>query len=129
MEEEDEEDEENEEEEEDEEKEEEKRAYNFLLTNFLLYICDKLPNAMKEQLDELNIDWIDHVASEECMEKRERLLAETVIKFAHFRFKDDENSLKLFMSFVSSAKTTPDGISQNLAVVDSEVIKTETTIV
>lgn len=54
---------------EDEEKKkgEEQKCYNFLLVNYLLHACGQLPEDQMTELNNLDIDWIEHVEEQESL--------------------------------------------------------------
>ena len=86
-------------EEDEKKKAEEQKCYNFLLVNYLLHSCGKLPEDQMTELNNLDIDWIKHVEEQEGLSQMGDVKMPLVMayEFAKFRFAEEYPSdLKLF---------------------------------
>ena len=71
---------------------EDKGPRNFLLANFLLVACGKLPSCLRKELDDLNPEWMNHVAECHDISVDLKMTIEEVLKYAHFRFSDEDET-------------------------------------
>lgn len=78
------------------EEEEEHRLYQFLLCNYLVYVCGRLPEDRMIQLNKLEIDWIKHVEKQENIIKKITLSVEMARRYAMEAFRDNQGAFLMF---------------------------------
>jgi hypothetical protein len=76
--------------------EEEHRLYQFLLCNYLAYVCGRLPADRMNHLNGLQIDWIKHVEMQENIRKKITLSVEAAREYAMEAFRDNQEAFLMF---------------------------------
>lgn len=80
----------------DEEKRKEHELYQFLLCNYLAYVCGRLPEDRMMQLNKFEIDWIKHVEKQENITKKITLSVEMAREYAMEAFRDNQGAFSMF---------------------------------